>query len=847
MSGFVASVALRAVSRSFAEMFKSGEGFISFPGNMRKKMMRFTIMILIVILPCLVLAATLTVKQDGTGDYTVIQTAIDAANPGDTVLVYPGRYFENLTIQSNDITLMSLEGTTGDPAFIDSTIIDGNRSDRCIRVMQEGIVVRGFSLTRGLANTSGGGILISVSETTVYNCKIFDNEAAFGGGVTIHDASVNLAGVEIYTNYALHQGGGLYSATPNNDQALINFDPINRCSIYSNRAGEGQDIYIHYATSDLDIPLESFSVAEPSYYYATYLSVRPTMNNFRINFDIQNAHHQEIDSDIYVSTTGSDDNDGLSPATALKTIHEAIYRVAADSLTLNTVHILPGEYSRTDNDQIFPIGIKNWVNIQGSGIDATTVIGEQHPDLGVDISMSVFRATKQSAIFLKDMSITSRETNNGWRAISGLNTLSCMHFENLRIHDMVSDYGAGLVYSSVTNARASSWENVIIESSENILVRLAGGISENGVISAFRGKISNCTFRNSINPYSSTSVWALPLVAIFADKDLVVENCVFSDLTMLDDDSIAIGFGGIQYPQQQNHFSFRNCLFSNNTSPGGSIGGIASITSANNPRIDISNCTFAGNQGDAYTLKTNGDVNITNSIFYNDTPYQIKVEPMNGDPNEHTHLTIDHSLVKDGINGIQPFPVPGNTVNFLPSSISDNPLFTGGFDIHDPLYYSLSAFSPCINSGTLDTLGLFLPPYDLAGNWRIWNGRIDMGCYEYGSELWVSNDDPVVPEILAIELVAYPNPFQTSSNIKISIPVEYSNKMTGISETSIDIYNIKGQKVKAFSFDPRSSLEHVIVWDGKDQNGNNCTSGLYIINLTIAGEHIANRKVTLVK
>lgn len=135
MGGFVASVALRTVSCSYAEMFKSGEGFIAFPGKMRKKKMRFALLILIVILPCLVLAATLTVKQDGTGDYTVIQTAIDAANPGDTVLVYPGRYYENITLQTSNITLMSLEGTTGDPALIDSTIIDGNRTDRCIEIM----------------------------------------------------------------------------------------------------------------------------------------------------------------------------------------------------------------------------------------------------------------------------------------------------------------------------------------------------------------------------------------------------------------------------------------------------------------------------------------------------------------------------------------------------------------------------------------------------------------------------------------------------------------------------------------------------------------------------------------
>ena len=835
---------LRAVGCYSAEMFKSGEGFISFPGNMRK-MMRFTIMILIVILPSLVLAATLTVKQDGTGDYTVIQTAIDAANPGDTVLVHPGRYYENITLQTSNITLMSLEGTTGDPAFVDATVIDGNRTNRCIDITQEGIVVRGFSLTRGATNTSGGGILISVNETTVYNCKIFDNEAVFGGGVALFDSAVYLAGVDIFDNYALHQGGGLYSATPNNDQALIDFDPINRCSIYNNRAGAGQDIYIHYATSDLDVPLETFSVTEPSYYYATYLSDRPTMNNFRINFDIQNAHHQEIDSDIYVSTTGSDDNDGLSPATALKTIHEAIYRVAADSLNLNTVHILPGEYSRTDNDQIFPIGIKNWVNIQGSGIDVTTVIGEQHPYLGVDIHMTVFRVTKQSAFFLKDMSITSRETNNGWMAIMGSNMLSSMHFENLRIHDMVSDDGIGLVYSSVTNARASSWENVIIESGENILVELGGGISEDGVISAFRGKISNCSFRNSINPYSSTSVWALPLVAVRADTDLVVENCVFSNLSMLDDNSIAIVFRGIQYPQQQNHFSFRNCLFSNNSSPGGDVGGIVSICSSNNPRIDITNCTFAGNQGDAYTLQTNGDVNITNSIFYNDTSYQIKVEPVNGDPSEHTHLTIDHSLVKDGINGILPFPVPGNTVNFLPSSISDNPLFTGGFIVHDPLNYRLTASSPCINAGTPDTLGLFLPPYDLAGNQRVWDGRIDMGCFEFGAPP-VGNDDPSVPAVPVFSLTAYPNPFSAFTNIRANIPAMGERGAEATTTARIVIYNLRGQIVRAIELDP-GAREQVLTWDGRDSRNERCSNGIYFLNLVLDGKSVISRKVTLIR
>lgn len=59
---------------------------------------------------------------------------------------------------------------------------------------------------------------------------------------------------------------------------------------------------------------------------------------------------------------------------------------------------------------------------------------------------------------------------------------------------------------------------------------------------------------------------------------------------------------------------------------------------------------------------------------------------------------------------------------------------------NDPLFvdaenknFHLSAESPAINTGTLDTAGLMLPSTDLAGNQRVIDGRIDMGCYEYNA------------------------------------------------------------------------------------------------------------------
>jgi hypothetical protein len=413
---------------------------------------------------------------------------------------------------------------------------------------------------------------------------------------------------------------------------------------------------------------------------------------------------------------------------------------------------------------------------------------------------------------LSDVSVTSRNTESSY-AIHVIREGSII-LTNLRFYGFIPDrYPVLTLY--LKSHRDSYWQNVTVE---DIVTSNAGLV---GLYRGMGGRISNSRFRNAVSTYTSASVWAPPLVQFFGDRRLEFENCVFENLEVYDDNTYAIAIGSVQYPQQQNHFSFKNCLFSNISTQNDMI----LINSANNPRIDITNCTFAGNQGDAYTLMVNGEVNITNSIFYNDTPYQIKVNPMDGDPNEHTNLTIDHSLVKDGIAGILPYPVPGNTIDFPPSSINADPLFAGGFDIHDPEFYSLSEFSPCIDSGTEHTEELALPPYDLAGNWRIWNNRIDMGAFEYGSEPWVSIDDPDLPAIDQLVLKQnYPNPFNPTTTIAYSLPEA--------SKVRLDIYNVKGQLVKTLVNAEMSAGMHSVVWNGRDSNNAAVASGVYFYRVS---------------
>jgi hypothetical protein len=147
-------------------------------------------------------------------DYSTIQQGINAGNDGDTVLVQPGTYVENINFNGHNIVLSSLFLTTGDPAYISSTIIDGDAAGPVILLVSgenENTVIAGFTIQNGFSGNAGG-IKCSGSSPQIHDNYIMNNETyGFGGGAYADANSFPSFRRNVFSgNWADWGGGGLY-------------------------------------------------------------------------------------------------------------------------------------------------------------------------------------------------------------------------------------------------------------------------------------------------------------------------------------------------------------------------------------------------------------------------------------------------------------------------------------------------------------------------------------------------------------------------------------------------------------------------------------------------------------
>ena len=135
-------------------------------------------------------------------DYLSIQDGMNAAQPGDTVLVDDGEYFENINYRGKNIVVASKFIIDKNASHILNTIINGSQSTEvdtgsCV-IFGSGedstAVLQGFTLTGGTGTSyvfgggaaifrEGGCIIMSYSSATIKNNLIIDNESVVIAGV----------------------------------------------------------------------------------------------------------------------------------------------------------------------------------------------------------------------------------------------------------------------------------------------------------------------------------------------------------------------------------------------------------------------------------------------------------------------------------------------------------------------------------------------------------------------------------------------------------------------------------------------------------------------------------------
>ena len=98
--------------------------------------------------------------------------------------------------------------------------------------------------------------------------------------------------------------------------------------------------------------------------------------------------------------------------------------------------------------------------------------------------------------------------------------------------------------------------------------------------------------------------------------------------------------------------------------------------------------------------------------------------------------------------------------------------------------------------------------------------------------------DQNVPATSTLTISNYPNPFNPETSINFNLPSE--------SKVKIEIFNVKGQKIKILVDQKFTSGNHKVVWDGTNQSNQTVGSGVYFYKVQSENQTATN-KMLLIK
>lgn len=223
----------------------------------------------------------------------------------------------------------------------------------------------------------------------------------------------------------------------------------------------------------------------------------------------------------------------------------------------------------------------------------------------------------------------------------------------------------------------------------------------------------------------------------------------------------------------------------------------------NNPCLDVGD----PDSWDDYMLALMG-------VIYKNNEYKMWYTGGDGTDEDRKYFRIGYATSIDGIHWIK--------------DTSNNPVLNKG------------------EVGTWDSLGVVTSSviFDtLANEYKMWFGGIDGQYFRTGyatsdSTAGLNNRTGTPLFNLYILKQNYPNPYNQTTTIEFSVP------KTGM--VKLNVFNTLGQLVRTLLNEEKTRGKYKIVWDGRNDFGEEVTSGTYIYQL-VAEEFISNKMMILLK
>lgn len=763
-------------------------------------------------------ATQVTVDISGSGQTTSIQTGINMAATGDTVLVLPGTYFENINYNGKTIIVASQYLFTNNPIDINQTIIDGNLQDGVVKVISgegEGTRLVGFTIQNGLNLTElsqAGGISIYGSTISVENCRIINNHGSYAGAIDCDDSSLEMHFCKISYNKKIGPYGGANIAIRGESDFFISgcsinnnfsialvggiaitqnvageFDPINRNSIYLNYGARCSDLHILLGAN-----------VSTSLYFDTITSHYPDHYNFFLNNgiaypvpDVLDIHYNHVaiessNGPLFVNPeVGDNQNSGLNASEPLKNIYYALLKLHTDENNPGIIYMANGTYGNFISGESFPLQARDYTTLIGESADGVIWDGE-------DTTVMIYSHPVSKAFGMKNVYIQHAGKYTQSRIIVELE--NDVNIENLTITE--SNTLHPLIVSQIGFYDTSYYKNIHIFNTR-------GG-------QAFQEMSANFNDDPGTTYYENISI--------------------VNHRPVLEDEWTGAGGGLVVFGSegfQNRKVEIKNILLSENQYQDNMWSGVSAMWLSMGD-YTITNATVADNLSDGSRAVGlgSGNFKIYNSVFFGNETGNIQVH-------ENSNVEIYNSLLYGGENSIYEFS--GNNVNVYydnATNLDENP----NFSEHEDFFYYLLEDSPCINAGTSEIPGMELPETDIIGNPRVYDGQVDMGAYEYVGPVG-NNDFPYPQEMEKPSMIKlFPNPLIDYTKIEVK-----SNKR---GKTRVYITNLNGYLITELCNTNTTTLKSTILFEN---NKYQLAAGTYLLTLEVDGEVLESRQMVVVK